>query len=228
MVASQQAAQGEKMAGGQPRLMFAIVHFPKDSITIGMLVGHAPHEGDDDAAKDEWWGLLCVTFGGLRKKYPALEWSLMLDANARVGSVDGFGIGPAYATKENNNGFRFRCFLKTHTLYAINTFHETCGHTWTSSRGHESRIDYMVATPNLVDGVVRCDVTDDIDLSFNDTDDHRAVIVEFAVARDAHRPHNNSTSFFRINKLNLNVIWRQEGFQREVWSFQPSPLLWPH
>ena len=50
--------------------------------------------------------------------------------------------------RQCTNGHAFHVILRQHGLFACNTFYEA-GPTWRGSRGHTSRIDYVVMTKSL-------------------------------------------------------------------------------
>ena len=77
-----------------------------------------------------------------------------LDANARLGTrplntTAHLGlIGPHGHQQENQPGREFRSFLQRAGFTAISTLYaDAAGSTYYDSRGHSSRIDYILSTP---------------------------------------------------------------------------------
>ena len=108
-------------------------------------------------------------------KYPGMDFTLLIDANARTGSVPSAGIGPAAVQTENRNGPLLRAYLDRFALAAINTFYKGATATWRSTRGYWCCIDYIVAPLHLAPRVEWCRTMDDIALTFSTEIDHVAV-----------------------------------------------------
>ena len=104
-----------------PRLLFAVLL--KNGVTIVTAVAHAPIEAHGDDEKTEWWENLSSLTNTLLQQYKDAEFCLLIDANARVGSVLNDSIGKCSPQKENNNGTRLRTYLGTNLLTAVNTFY---------------------------------------------------------------------------------------------------------
>eukprot|EP00972_Heterocapsa_arctica_P089774 13241069-Heterocapsa_arctica.AAC.1 len=77
---------------------------------------------------------------------------MCIDANARCGSVPCDAIGPCDPDDETENGEALRAVLTTHSMAAANTF-VAAGPTWTGSRGHQARIDYVCVPHGLLNAV---------------------------------------------------------------------------
>ena len=75
-----------------PRLLWAVVR--AGPLLAGFLVAHAPTETAPAEQKEEWWETLSATMHGLRQQHP-LPWTVLFDANARVGSAPSPCIGLA-------------------------------------------------------------------------------------------------------------------------------------
>ena len=67
---------------------------------------------------------------------------IRIDADGRVGSVCSAAVGGCEPDAENENGKFLRSCLTIRNLADVNTFHQA-GPTWTGSRGHGHRIDYI-------------------------------------------------------------------------------------
>ena len=59
---------------------------------------------------------------------------VLIDANARTGSIESGAIGRIAPVKENDNGMRFRLCMDNHGLAALNTHCGEGSSTWTSSK----------------------------------------------------------------------------------------------
>ena len=201
-----------------PRLLYAVVR--RSGVEVGFVVGHAPHESAACKSKDEWWQLLDTTLTMLTAKYH-VSWSLLLDANARTGSILSHAIGTSMASKENDNGARLRVLAEAHGLVLANTFGEGAGPTWTSTRNTHWRIDYVCLPRDVFLGMSSCKVDRTIDLSLNASDDHLAVV---ATATFIPRsPLALEEKAFRVNKLNLGNPCMLQVFQRLMWEFPVVP-----
>eukprot|EP00959_Pyramimonas_sp_CCMP1952_P290239 6070787-Pyramimonas_sp.AAC.1 len=74
---------------------------------------------------------------------------ILMDANARVGSVNSSSIGLCNADTENTNGLMFREMLEEHHLDAINTFFD-CSPTYYHGDGiSTARVDYICSTGDV-------------------------------------------------------------------------------
>ena len=101
---------------------------------------HAPHLAAPHDAKAGFWDLLTTAVNAAAARSPNAKIVVLLDANARVGSVAGPGLGGAQPDEENSNGELFRAFLEATSLAAANTYFEA-GATWCSTFRTEARID---------------------------------------------------------------------------------------
>ena len=68
-----------------------------------------------------------------------------IDSNGKVGSIARGSVGPAEPDEENMNGFALRSVMGSANSVLLNT-NVGAGPTWTGSRGHESRIDFVAVT----------------------------------------------------------------------------------
>ena len=149
---------------------------------------------------------------------------LLLDANARVGSVGAACFGTCDAAKENKNGGLFRSFLLTNKLVACNTFSE-CGYTWRSAMGTTARIDYICIPAIRLDCVESCYVPESVDLSLQAKEDHRPVaaalnIEALAQSSSCSQLPKRQQPACRINKYNLNDPVRRGRFEEELWKYR--------
>ena len=106
--------------------------------------GHAPHSGNDEAYKRDWWLRLLHLLRAFRHGLPLI---LLIDANAQVGSVECDGIGSLHACLEDCNGEHLRQLVTEQATWLPSTFkHEGLPFTWYSSASHlrkGRRIDYV-------------------------------------------------------------------------------------
>ena len=106
---------------------------------------------------------------------------ILIDANARVGSIKSSRIGLCEVEKETTNGEALRLSLEDMRLNAVNTFFDA-GWTWAGSRHHRSRIDYILADDELMQAVTDCAVCRDLELSEAEREDHFLVGANFEIS----------------------------------------------
>ena len=129
----------------------------------------------------------------LRIKYRDAYVLILADFNAKIGSVSDCHIGKHGTEAENSNGEMLRVLLNEHGLAAVNTFVERgCSWTWTGSRGHHSRIDYILWSLELLPLVSDCWVDHSIELTDCERDDHCMVASEFALPVKSPLPKQNT------------------------------------
>ena len=186
-----------------------------------ILVAHAPHEHDTVDNKNSFWALLLGVTLRAQLCKPAAHVLLCIDANARFGSVPSAYVGDTAPNCENDNGGRFRRFLEESALYALNTFYDA-GHTWVSSFGNATRIDYIASSVRPGPDVHFIEVLGDIELATSDREDHRLLAgglslePNLLVGRSPKRPTQ------KTNKANLHNPWMQQLFQDALWTFEPQ------
>jgi hypothetical protein len=145
-------------------------------ITIHIIVGHAPPEAVNDADShlcDVFWGMVAEELIAADRTQPSAA-LLLIDGNARVGSIPSSSIGCCEPQTENGNGERMRLVGDEFNLAFLNTF-LPAGPTWTGAHGHSSRIDYIGIPSALRSSVTWCKVIDDIDLATSEREDHRVL-----------------------------------------------------
>ena len=101
---------------------------------------------------------------------------LLLDANARTGSISASCFGDVDADQENDNGQRLRVALCEAQQAAVNTWYP-CGYTWRLNHSKTFRIDYVTIPLFLLCLVIECGVATSVDLSGIAREDHRMVCV---------------------------------------------------
>ena len=178
---------------------------------------HAPHLAAPHDAKAGFWDLLTTAVNAAAARSPNAKIVVLLDANARVGSVAGPGLGGAQPDEENSNGELFRAFLEATSLAAANTYFEA-GATWCSTFGTEARIDYVCVQQADVPHVSGVRVCADIDISPADREDHR--VVATVLRCDVHE---GAPKQARPRKPNLCAVAdprKCDEFRDEIWTFQ--------
>ena len=136
-------------------------------------VVHAPIEGSPDS--EPFYCQLSTAVAEFKSSFPRAVITFLGDFNAQLGEVQCQYVGGAFAQRENTNGFRLRCFASEQGTRILNTFWPGAGPTWTGSRGHRSRLDYILST--MLPGVISlgCEVNESIELCECERDDHQAV-----------------------------------------------------
>eukprot|EP00435_Cladocopium_sp_Y103_P045423 s830_g13.t1 len=106
----------------EPRIL--IIRVSAAALKCLVLVGHAPHSGDDSLEIEAWWHHL---FDCVPQQYATWPRVLVVDANASVGhvtddSIGGFQAGPPDAKAEH-----FEAFVHRSDLWLPATFdHAAC------------------------------------------------------------------------------------------------------
>ena len=209
-----------------PRLLLVVVRVRLLSLVV--VVAHAPINGDADAA--QYFADLAVQTRMLRSKFPDAFLAVLADFNARIGSVPSDGIGEHGAEQENLNGEHLRAFLIEHNLAALNTLHEeAAGFTWTGSRGHHSRIDYVLWPIEQLFCVQGVRVNRQIELTDSERDDHN--VVDFSVVVvESHSSVGVKESGAaavvrptRLCKYKLVNPALQQQFVDWMWTYRPDP-----
>ena len=180
------------------------------------ISAHAPHSGRVSEACTFWFDLLRVV-KNLRCKSKGSEFLLLVDANANVGTVASASIGLCSPEAESVCGEMFRHFLEAACLLASSTFFPI-EYTWTGSRGHRSKIDYIATSTNVHDRIVECYRDDDIDLSLGMREDHSVVVTVFdAMALGDRGKNNPSKSTFIFDRDGVSDPWKCDYFKELMW-----------
>ena len=148
-------------------------------VEIQLISGHAPIEDADESEKNCFWSQiehLIASFNVPDK----LRLSFMgIDANGKLGSVITPCVGPCEPDVENFNGYALRETATSFDLAVLNTY--TCaGTTWTGSRGHKSRIDYLLSSSWARAAACETFVDYSLDLATSVRDDHNIVVSRFS------------------------------------------------
>ena len=182
------------------------------------ISAHAPHSGRPEEACAFWYEMLALV-KNLESRFKASEFLLLVDANAKVGSVMSTSIGQCYPEAESECGQMFRHFLEAAGLVATSTYFPI-EFTWTGSRGHRSQIDYVVSSQALHDNIIECFADDGVDLAPSVRDDHRLVAVTIDTAFLGMREREPTCKpRFNFDKDGLLDNKKCDYFQQLMWNF---------
>ena len=101
--------------------MSVIGSFPEDSRKYQFVSAHSPTEDAPQFEKDDFYDTLTSVLLRAKASCPSLVQFLMIDANARVGSVQAECFGTASSDIESHNGMLLRSTLTATGLLAVNT-----------------------------------------------------------------------------------------------------------
>ena len=176
-----------------PRLR--AVHAKVAGNSIVYVSAHAPHEGADDAEKDEWWTM----FRKLAERHLRIgRWCIMGDFNARFGLPADDSIGElVFEDADNDNGGRLRIFCSDFSFWIPTTFQE-CHYgqstTWTHPRGtSQARIDYV-----LIWGEGWTSISSTVDTNIvtsNCARDHEVVCVDLTWTSSHYTPSTKPKNY---------------------------------
>ena len=162
-----------------PRILVVQIK-PRDTSII-FFVLHAPHDGTEDAIKDEWWR----EYGRLLGKFRDAGHIFCLgDFNARVGHSIEHCIGERTCSNHSDNGRRLTEALQVHGLWIPSTFdsvHRGEDWTWTHPRGCQARLDYILCGHHLGLFVEESYVNRSIQSSLT-VRDHEMVVVKLMIS----------------------------------------------
>ena len=99
---------------------------------------------------------------------------VLIDANARLGSIRSSSVGACNPEPQSPNGNHFHSLLGALSLKAVNTFVDSPP-TW---RNH--RIDFIAASFHLQ--AVNAGTFVEVDLATTEREDHRPVVAEIVLA----------------------------------------------
>ena len=164
---------------------YLLVRLCHDGLRLLFLVGHAPNCPTFDEATQFWSKLGKAIPSSMR------SWSLivLVDANARVGSLPSNVLGPAGAEEENIAGECFHQWLFDNNLLLPQTFeqhHQGDHTTWTHSSGSTARLDYIAIDSTLQHPEMRTRIAN-VDLS-TQREDHRALQLELPITCQISKP----------------------------------------
>ena len=145
-----------------PRLLFVVIRV--NGCLFLFVVAYGPQEDADSGEKNAFWCSMGSELTKVRNAYPEAIVVLLIDANAKVGSITCSAIGGASADPENDNGGRLRLFCCEQELTIVNTFIGS-GPTWSGLLGDRHRIDYLGLSTATVSRVRFCRATPEVDIS---------------------------------------------------------------
>ena len=203
-----------------PRLIIVMVVAKVTGTRIAFISGHAPHSSEDQDAILEFWTSLACSVQEIGGQGYAV--ALLIDANARVGSIPSTRLGPFDVESENFPGFAFRGFLETTGMVAFNTFY-SCGKTWSQWDGTEHRLDYIGLSDDLAATASIAYIDDRVDLPPGARRDHKLVCaqLQLPIAKQYGRSSVVKRRF-SVNEYLLFDPWYCQQFQNAMWSFRPS------
>ena len=194
------------------------------------MSAHAPIEGSEEHG--EFWSQLEQL---LMSFYDASLFSFTMvgiDSNGKVGSQTCGSVGTEEPDTENANGFALRTVMDGAGLRLLNTFVKA-GPTWTGSRGHKSRIDYLAIPQWMRNCACKVSVDTSVDLATRLRDDHNLVVAKLsdvfsctgarrtdlhdtrggAPVRHAFQPARKQIKF---DSSSIKCPWYQERFREKV------------
>ena len=199
-----------------PRRLFVKVCAP--GINVLVCVWHAPHSMRPEDDRVRWWQDSERHLRSFVK--PDDDIVLLIDANARVGSVPSTAVGSNGCEKETHNGTLFREFLEAWHLILPATFsgHEGQHWTWTSPHGTHARIDYVAIPQAWSEVVDLSSVLLDVEHA-QLRDDHLPVVVRTKGSRSCAILFDKTTGL-RCPDPNLSTVWSSglAGARLEPWS----------
>ena len=187
------------------------------------VVGHAPHHGRPREERDQFWTeLTSKVTTELEKRAEQVECVVLIDANARVGSIASSFIGSKDVGEENENGSGLREFAESVSIHLENTYH-SLGGTWVHTSGSESRIDHVGLTEKLHSTAKDPRIERDLELVLSCAEDHRAFSVEVAleccVSEASGRKKKKPK---KINSQHLHDPWLCQVFEQKLQWFDPG------
>ena len=149
---------------------------------------------------------------------------MLIDANARVGSIASSFIGCEEVDEEDENGARLREFAEGVGTHLENTYHPT-GSTWVHTSGSESRIDYVGLTEKLHGTAKDPRVERDLELVLSCAEDHRAFSVEVELMCDVSLAGGSKEKKQKqINNQHLHDPCLRQVFEEKLQGFYPGDV----
>ena len=220
------------------RLLLAHVQLA-DGLEIICVVAYAPIEDAPAADKQQFWESLSHNTHKMRKSYPKAAVIIMIDANARVGSVLSKSVRGARPQHENDNGLRLRTAMDDLDCVLLNTVTPAAaGATWfggvNQNKGH--RIDYIAVDSQVAHLARQGRADDTIDLATQAKTDHIPVWFDVEVVSAPGRSaacNDDKTDAFsgKFEATSIADSQCQQRFQSRLWSalhkaWEKRPELW--
>ena len=155
-------------------------HIQVGAFVFDCIVCYAPQKGRETSEIECWWEEIAKVVEERTWKAPLF---MMGDMNCRIGSVTTEGIQSLAADLEDAGGTCLRELCDKHALTIPSTFstlHKGNTNTYTGTRGHQTRNDYIAIPDECVAGVVSSHVDGDIDL-LNGNHDHAVIALELSI-----------------------------------------------
>ena len=140
-----------------------------------LIAGHVPCMPDEKAAQS-WWCRALHEVPAAYRQWPRI---LLVDANARVGSLTSQAIGSHQASEENAHGAMMHQWIVDHHMFAPQTMsehHDGEAATFAHATGAAGRIDFVLLDECFRHPDLRTSVLD-IDLAVQ-RPDHYAVAAD--------------------------------------------------
>ena len=208
---------------------YLLVRLCHDGLRLLFLVGHAPNCPTIEEAT-HFWAQLSHAIPNSMRSWPLI---VMVDANARVGSLPSDVLGTAGAEEENIAGECFHQWLFDMNLLLPQTFdqYNQGDHTtWTHSSGSAARLDYIAIDQHLRHPAMRTGIAN-VDLS-TQREDHRALQLELPIRCQLsklplkhRRPDNgpcSSSTTFPSSTWAQDVHSHAAAIQQWMQSVQPA------
>ena len=172
------------MLVSEPRMLLVAVRSP--SLALDVMVLHAPIESAPAEDRDAWWAR--ARQAAARRPQQRVALVVLVDGNARLGSVLSEAVGGYDADDENCNGAALHEFMGEQGLLATNTFFESRLGTWVATSGAERRGDYVLVPQVWRAQLEDAGVTDQVSLALAAKEDHRPVVARVACHPAADEP----------------------------------------
>ena len=153
------------------------VELPNFSAAI--VVAHAPPEVANELIRKQWWEELSQIVLNMAPRSGQV-W-LLIDANAKLGSLTSAAVGSCHAQTQNGNGRALHSLLLETGLFATNTFTQEGKATWFATSGHASRFDYVCAPQELRSAVSGAGTCEEVLLQIGGRVDHLLVFADFSI-----------------------------------------------
>ena len=185
------------------------VHIQCGSFGMDCLNLYAPQKGRAEEEVQAWWDSIDQIIQDRTWDAPFF---MLGDLNCRIGSVISDSIQDLAADIEDTGGSRLREICERQSLLIPSTFgqfHKGPSHTYTGTRGQQTRNDYIAVPSTCVEGIVSSNVDYDIDL-LNGGHDHSVVSLELQI----HWRHSQTSNVVKAVKYDREAA-RQAKKQNE-------------
>ena len=199
----------------KPSLLVVALRLPFAQITV--MVAHAPVEQQPRNVRENWWNECLESLMTARVDFSSLV--VLIDANARLGSLHSQHIGTFFREPQNGNGELLHRFMKDTDLPAASTFCEKSGPTWRSSKGTQHRIDHVLLPCSWTGRLHDAGTHYGVNLQLGERVDHFAV---FAVVDIGLSPSSHASLVYDLAAARDDPDKRIE-FQRRIGEIPPVP-----